>query len=98
MTDNGTYLDFTPAQVWEWAAKKYPTNSTVDRRLMKLAEEVGELNGAVIKRDEGRKTDADVAVELGDAVICLWAVAEALGLDPVAEANRIWWHRDCTHG
>ena len=55
-------------------------------RLAKIAEEAGEVAGAALKRDEGRKTDADVqaeAVQLG-AVVARFVVEgdEAFGYRP----------------
>lgn len=42
-----------------------------DRVFLKLLEEVGEAAGAVVKRDEGRRTTLDVLDELGDVTIVL---------------------------
>lgn len=46
---------------------------------LKLCEEAGEVGGAVIKRDEGRRTDQDLRDELGDLLIVASVLASRLG-------------------
>ena len=55
-------LEFATAQ---WGEK------TMERLANKLAEETGEIAGAVVKIPEGRATDDDLDKELGDALIVL---------------------------
>jgi NTP pyrophosphatase (non-canonical NTP hydrolase) len=65
----------------EWVKARWPHHATPIWRAGKLNEEAGEVIGAVIKREEGRKTDADVRQEVSQVVICAMALAEAEGFD-----------------
>lgn len=63
------------AAVADWHDDKW--DDKADPRVMgaKLAEEAGEVCGALIKRAEGRRTDLDLADELGDVLVCLTVIA-----------------------
>jgi NTP pyrophosphatase (non-canonical NTP hydrolase) len=80
----------TQAQVLAWAAERWPDRTTPVWRAAKLCEEAGEVMGAVIKVGEGRKTNADVAQETAQAVICCMGVAESVGFDVWAEVAAEW--------
>lgn len=62
------------AAVTAWHIAKF---GRIDERIIgaKLAEEAGEVCGALIKIAEGRATLQHLAAELGDALICLSALA-----------------------
>lgn len=85
----------TQAQVLAWVAERWPDRTTTIWRAAKLCEESGEVMGAVIKMDEGRKTVADLRQESAQALICILGVAESAGFD-VFEAVAQEYHR-CTH-
>lgn len=65
------------AAISVWHDLKWPDNRDLSDRLMaaKLAEEAGEVCGAIIKRAEGRRTDQDVKDEIGDVLIVLSVIA-----------------------
>lgn len=72
-------------EVVEWHDREWPspdgTPAEIERVAMKLAEEVGELLGAIVKHRQGR-TDADwlanARLELGDVAIVLMVLAARL--------------------
>jgi NTP pyrophosphatase (non-canonical NTP hydrolase) len=66
------------AYIAEWHEHKY---GVVDDRIVgcKLAEESGEVCGALIKIREGRVERSDVADELGDVLIVLSVLAGRYG-------------------
>jgi len=70
MTTEQQILDFATAQ---WGEK------TMERLANKLAEETGEIAGAIVKIPEGRATENDLVKELGDALIVLSQFAAKLG-------------------
>lgn len=76
-------IDELPAQVTclDWVRDKWPDRTTPIWRAAKLCEEAGEVIGAVIKTDEGRKTIDDVKMETAQVVICALALAESVGFD-----------------
>ncbi|MCX5046691.1 hypothetical protein OG921_26300 [Aldersonia sp. NBC_00410] len=51
-------------------------------RVTKVAEEAGEVVGALIKLQEGRAEFEDVRSELGDVFLAALAAADQLGLRP----------------
>lgn len=61
--------------------QRWPELVTPIWRAAKLGEEVGEVLGAVIKIDEGRKTLADLEMECAQVVLCTMALAESVGFD-----------------
>lgn len=63
------------AAVSVWHDAKWPGKSDDVWVSAKLAEEAGEVNGAVIKMSEGRKTETDLMDEMGDVLICLSVLA-----------------------
>lgn len=78
----------TQADVLAWVVARWPGRGTPHWRASKLCEEAGEVMGAVIKMDEGRKTLADLAQESAQATICLMALAESAGFDLMAEVAK----------
>lgn len=62
-----------------WHDERWPEKADVRIVGAKLAEEAGEVCGALIKRAEGRRTDDDVLDELGDVAIVLTVLAARLG-------------------
>lgn len=70
----------TQQDVMRWVETKR-LSTTVDARLKKLGEEVGEVFGAVVALDEGRLGKFNIAQELAQTTICLLGLAEALGID-----------------
>lgn len=78
-------LDAIAVDVIEWHDREWPspdgTPAQLDRIALKLAEEVGELAGAIVKHVQGR-TDADwlanATAELGDVAIVLMVLAGRL--------------------
>lgn len=71
----------TQADVLAWVADRWPNRTTPIWRAGKLSEEAGEVMGAVIKVDEGRKTVEDIRMEAAQVVICAMGLAESVGFD-----------------
>jgi NTP pyrophosphatase (non-canonical NTP hydrolase) len=73
------YPDVTDAQVSDWHSLRWPEKA--DDRIVgaKLAEETGEVCGALIKYAEGRRDVLDVLDELGDVAIVLTVLAQRHG-------------------
>ena len=72
-----------------------PATDAATRQLlagMKVAEEAGELVGALCKRTQGTHgvISADVLDELGDVLISALGAAEDLGFDPAQVLNQRW--------
>lgn len=64
------------ACIAQWQEQRWPITAADDRVIgAKLAEEVGEVCGALVKIAEGRRTLTDLADEMGDALIALSALA-----------------------
>lgn len=59
-------------------------------RVGKVAEEGGEVMGALIKRTQGRASDADLEAELGDAILAALGGLEQLGLVPSTVIASRW--------
>jgi hypothetical protein len=59
-------------------------------RVAKVAEEGGEVLGALLKRDECRTTTADVLDELGDVFLAALAACDQLGVAPSAVISQRW--------
>lgn len=95
---SGTYLNRLQAAVAQWHDANWTQFGTdqMARRLAKLTEEVGEVAECVIKIPEGRRTRAQLADELGDAVIVLCALADAADVD-LDTAVRQRWNNDVRH-
>lgn len=62
------------AEILAWHEAAWPDKPDITVGA-KLAEEAGEVCGALIKRDEGRRTTADVLDELGDVAVVLNVLA-----------------------
>lgn len=80
----------TQAQTLEWVRERWPSRDTPMWRALKLGEEAGEVQGAVVKLSEGRKTLDDLAAETAQLVICAMALAESAGFDLQAEVRAEW--------
>jgi NTP pyrophosphatase (non-canonical NTP hydrolase) len=80
----------TQAQVLEWARQRWPERSDPLWRALKLGEEAGEVQGAVVKMAEGRKTLADLTTETAQLVICAMALAESAGFDLHSAITAEW--------
>lgn len=80
----------TQKQTLDWVRERFPTRCDPDSRALKLGEEAGEVQGAVIKMGEGRKTLADLATETAQLVICAMALAESAGFDLNAAIEAEW--------
>lgn len=59
-------------------------------RIAKVAEEGGEVVGALIKRTQGRATTADLEDELADVILSALGAINQLGLDPSDVIARRW--------
>jgi NTP pyrophosphatase (non-canonical NTP hydrolase) len=92
---NGDCALPSQAEALEFVRLRWPATVSPIWRAAKLAEEAGEVLGAVIKSEQGisGKTAADVAQETAQVVICALALAEASGFDLMVEVWREW--RDC---
>ena len=82
-------------EIAAWRRRELPTTDTATQELlagMKVAEEAGELVGALVKRTQGIRgvTGADVLDELGDVLITALAVAVDLGCDPAQVLEQRW--------
>lgn len=65
--------------VWDVIKDRWPTADQFSQAC-KVAEEAGEVVGAVIKQREGRRTEDDVLDELADTVIAAIAAIQARGV------------------
>ncbi len=76
------------------AVEKHLDRLGIDRsdwvRVGKVAEEGGEVVGALIKRTYGQATDADVEAELGDVILAALAAAMQLGTVPSHLIAKRW--------
>lgn len=78
-------LDSTALEVVAWHDREWPspdgTPAEVERICMKLTEEVGELQGAIVKHLQGRTDEdwlAEAEKEYGDVLIVLCVLADRL--------------------
>ncbi|MDV7193320.1 nucleoside triphosphate pyrophosphohydrolase family protein [Mycolicibacterium fortuitum] len=76
--DVGTHLDRLGVDRRDWV------------RVGKVAEEGGEVMGALIKRTQGRATTADLEDELGDVILAALGAIDQLGLQPSELVARRW--------
>jgi len=82
-------------EIAAWRRRELPATDAATRQLlagMKVAEEAGELVGALCKRTQGVRgvTSADVLDELGDVLIAALSAAVDLGFDPAQVLNQRW--------
>lgn len=77
------YIASYPSQrdAFEYVRERWPWATDAQSRALKLGEEAGEVQGAVIKMGEGRKTIDDLRMELAQLVLCAMALAESAGFD-----------------
>lgn len=78
------------ADVLGWVRRHYPSNTDPASRALKLGEEAGEVQGAVIKMAEGRKTIEDLRTELAQLVLCAMGLAESAGTGLWAAVASEW--------
>ena len=65
-------------------------DAPTERVALKVAEEAGEIAGAIVKLSEGRRSVADVVHELGDLAYALEALAARFGTSlAVVEAEAL---------
>lgn len=64
-----------------WQRARWPDTAVLPYPALKLAEEVGEVVGSVVRINEGRHTLSDLENELGDAMISLLNLAQTFGID-----------------
>lgn len=81
--------DVEQADMLAWVAERRWAID-MESRALKLAEEAGEVVGAVVKIPEGRKQRSDLAIELAQLVLCAKALAEASGIDLDAAVSSEW--------
>jgi NTP pyrophosphatase (non-canonical NTP hydrolase) len=66
----------------DWHIRRFPSQPSIERIALKLGEEAGELQSAVLayatKGDDGK---GDVAEELADVLACLAVLARIFGVD-----------------
>lgn len=65
-------------------------DTSIDGRLKKLGEEVGEVFGAVVALQEGRVGKFNIAQELAQTFMCLLGLSEAAGIDLDAAIRAEW--------
>ena len=82
------------AEVGPWQADRWPQHENPVSKALKVAEEAGEVAGAVIKASEGRKSRMDIAAEIGDVVIALAGLCETLDI-PFGVAVGARWYEVC---
>lgn len=68
-------------QVMDWVRRKFPDRSDMEARAAKLAEEAGEVVGAVNRIVEGRGKPGHLATELAQLHMCLVSLASVAGID-----------------
>jgi len=82
-------------EIVTWCRRELPATDANTRQLlagMKVAEEAGELVGALCKRTQGVRgvTSAGVLDELGDVLIAALSAAVDFGCDPAQVLNQRW--------
>lgn len=77
-------------QVAVWQAETFPDHQHPLVKAGKVAEEAGEVVGAVIKVLDGRRRVEDVAAEAAEVVVCLLGLAESLGFDLDVAVQEQW--------
>lgn len=75
--------------VWPHIATKFPSADAFTQAC-KVAEEAGEVVGAVIKQREDRRTEQDVLDELADTIIAATAALQSRGVDASREVETRW--------
>lgn len=80
----------TQRQVLDWVRRHYPSKADPEGRALKLGEEAGGVQGAVIKIAEGRKTIEDLRTELAQLALCTMGLAESVGVDLQAAVGSEW--------
>lgn len=81
--DVGAHLDRLGVERSDWP------------RVAKVAEEGGEVVGALCKRAQGRGNTSDVIDELGDVFLAALGAADHLGLAPSAIIASRWAQVSC---
>lgn len=91
-------FDNLQEQVVEWHDRTWggPEIKTLVKCALKVAEEAGEVAGAAIKMDEGRRTAQDLADEAGDVVIALATALNRAGVSLGDAVMQRWFNDVCT--
>lgn len=84
-----SYRPILVPRVWDHISERWPT-STPFKQCAKVAEEGGEVVGAAIKHDEGRRSRQDVLDELADTIIAAVGAIQALHADPADTVFTRW--------
>lgn len=71
----------TQTDAYFFVHERWPWATDPKSRALKLGEEAGEVQGAVIKMSEGRKDLDDLRQETAQLVLCTMALAESCGFD-----------------
>lgn len=78
-------------EMGKWERRNWPDKHPGPfTRALKVSEETGELAGAVVKMNEGRRSLDDVRGEWGDVLITLLVLADHLGFDPDEALAERW--------
>lgn len=80
----------TNDEVLAWVRERWPERCDLTSRAMKLAEEAGEVVGAVVRIEEGRGSLAHLTQELAQLVMCIKGVAAIAGIDMEAAVDTEW--------
>ena len=82
----------TQREVLDWVRSQWPDSTSLLWRALKLGEEVGEVQEAVVKMSEEppRKSAIDLAQETAQLTLCAMALAEAAGFDLQSEICAEW--------
>lgn len=71
-------------------SERFPDADTMKDIGLKLGEEAGEVQGAIVKMPEGRATEDDLKDEIGDVLICLSRLAAKLDMSLEELRDRRW--------
>lgn len=75
--------------VWPHISEQFPS-ATAFIQACKVAEEAGEVVGAVIKQQEGRRNEQHVLDELADTIIAATGAIQARGFDAERVVAERW--------
>ena len=84
------YSPIEVPDIWAHVSRRWPS-STPFIQCAKVAEEAGEVVGAAIKLDEGRRGEQDVLDELADTIIAAMCAIQARGADPRHVVSSRWY-------
>lgn len=84
------YSPIEVPDIWAHVSRRWPM-STPFTQCAKVAEEAGEVVGAAIKLNEGRRTEQDLLDELADAILATICAIQARGADPRHVVSNRWY-------